>query len=329
VVRVPAKDVPHGLSADEYVKLSIQYSLLGWPKQAVTAARKAFESGKASRRGIFKDLNPQDAQKFAPLFELLETTFEFQEQASDAVKRSLSALQSAAEFADQKLDEFEPLGDLKKELKGAFDFFGEQAGKYFGKTLEEYILPAFGLPTRDLPEGLMAIEYLYLAQRYKEMGWTEQARDACLKVRELEPGSETADLAMRFLRTRLPKQPIPHSAVEKNIEGYNQLSRGDLDGAEKTFRSLTRSFESFEWPYGNLGLIYIRKGEIERAKSVLWKALDLNADYLNAWLHLARAWAACLELSEARSCIRKALSLDPEDRQAKSLEEIINVLGTL
>ncbi len=329
MVRVPAKEVPHGLSADEYVKLSIQYSLLGWPKQALTAARKAFESGKTSRRGLFKDLNPQEARKFAPLLEFLEGTFEFQEQASDAVKKSLTALQAAAELADQKLDEFEPLSDIKREMKSAFDFVSEQAGKYFGKTLEEYILPALGLPTRDLPEGLAASEYLELAHRYKEMGWTEQSRDACFKVRELEPGSDYEEAAMRFLRTRLPRQPVPHHAVEKNIEGYHQLSRGDLDGAEKTFRALTRSFESFEWPYGNLGLIYIRKGEIERAKSVLWKALDLNADYLNAWLHLARAWAACLELSEARSCIRKALSLDPDDRQAKSLEEIINVLGTL
>ncbi|HEY9759418.1 MAG TPA: hypothetical protein V6C97_29945 [Oculatellaceae cyanobacterium] len=328
-MRVPAKEVPHGLSADEYVKLSIQYSLLGWPKQALTAARKAFESGKASRRGIFKDLNPQDARKFAPLFEFLENTFEFQEQASDAFKKSLTALQAAAELADQKMDEFEPLSDIKREIKGAVDFFGEQAGKYFGKTLEEYILPALGLPTRDLPEGLTAGEYLDLAQRYKEMGWTEQSRDACFKVRELEPGSDYAEIAMRFLRTRLPRQPVPHHAVQRNIEGYNQLSRGDLDGAEKTFRALTRTYENFEWPYGNLGLIYIRKGELERAKSVLWKALDLNGDYINAWLHLARAWAACLELSEARSCIRKALQLDPADRQAKSLEEIITVLGTM
>jgi tetratricopeptide (TPR) repeat protein len=161
------------------------------------------------------------------------------------------------------------------------------------------------------------------------MGWTEQARDACLKVRELEPDSDVCGLAMRYLRTRLPRQPVPHQAVERNIEGFNQLARGDLEGAEKTFRALIRQYDSFEWPYGNLGLIYIRKGEIERAKDVLWKALDLNADYLNAWLHLARAWAACLDLSEARSCIKKALSLDPEDRQARSLEEVVNVLGSL
>lgn len=329
MVRVPAREVPHGLSADEYVKLSIQYSLLGWPKQALTAARKAFESGKSSHRGLFKDLDPQDARKFAPLLEFLESTVEFQEQASAAVKKSIMTLQAAAQLADQKMDEFEPLSEIKRELKSAFDFIGLQAGKYFGKTLDEYILPALGLPTRDLPEGLSAFEYLELAHRYKEMGWTEQSRDACIKVRELEPDTELAEAALRYLRTRLPKQPVPHRAVEKNIEGYNQLSQGDLDGAEKIFRNLTRTYETFEWPYGNLGLIYIRKGEIERAKSVLWKALDLNADYLNAWLHLARAWAACLELSEARSCIRKALSLDPDDRQARSLEEIINVLGTL
>jgi tetratricopeptide (TPR) repeat protein len=300
-----------------------------WPRQAITSARKAAESGKGFKRGPLRDIDPGEMRKLGSVLELFEGTFEFQEQAGETLRETFDALRSAAELADQKMDEFEPLGEIKRELKGAIDFFGQSAAKLFGQAIEEVLYPILGLPTRDLPEGLTASAYYDLAQRYKSMGWTEQARDACLQVREIDPDSEVADLAMRFLRTRIPRLPVPHAAVQKNIEGYNELARGDLEAAERTFKALTKDYSDFEWPYGNLGLLYIRKGEIDRAKEVLWKALDLNGNYVNAWVHLARARAICLELSDARTCIDKAMALDPDDHNAKSLNEVINFLSAL
>lgn len=326
---IPAKEVPHGLSADEYIKLSIQYFLMYWPKQAITSARKAAESGKGFKRGPLRDINPGDMRKFSSILELFEGTFQFQEQAGETMRVAFDALRTAAELADEKLDEYEPLAEIKRELKNAFDFFGENAAKLIKTTMDELILPALGLPTRDLPEDLGASEYYELAQKYKSMGWTEQARDACLKVREIDPASDVAELAMRLLRTRIPRHPIPHAAVQKNIEGHNQLLSGDLIAAERTFRSLIAQYSDFEWPYGNLGLLYIRQGALDDAKNILEKALDLNENYVNAWVHLARAHAVCLELSTARTCVNKALALDPEDHNAKSLDEVINFLGAL
>lgn len=92
---------------------------------------------------------------------------------------------------------------------------------------------------------------------------------------------------------------------------------------------MTREYADFEWPWGNLGLLLIRRGEIEKAQETLNKALDLNADYFKAWLHLARAKAVVLELAGARKCVEKALALNPQDGGAKTLLEVINLLSSL
>jgi tetratricopeptide (TPR) repeat protein len=326
---IPAREVPHGLTADEYLKLSIQYFLMYWPKQAIISARKAAESGKGFKRGPLQDLDPTQMRQFGSVLELFEGTFEFQEQAGQTLRESLKALGEAAEIANKQIEEFEPFAEIKREIENVFNYFSKSATQFFGKTIEEVIYPALGLPTRDLPEGLAAWEYFELAQKYKALGWTEQSRDACMKVHEMEPNSELDSMAMRFLRTRVPRQPVPHAAVQRNIEGHNQLTAGDLVSAEKTFKALLLQYSDFEWPYGNLGLLRIRKGDVVGAKKVLEKALDLNGNYINAWLHLARAHAVCLELGDARVCVDKALSLDPDDSNGKALKEVINFLSAL
>src|ERR1700722_17370107 len=117
------------------------------------------------------------------------------------------------------------------------------------------------------------------------MGWTEQARDALLLANEIDP-TEVGPRALRYLKTKIPRHPVPHHAVQKNIEGYSQFLRGDVSGAMKTFEELVDQYPDFEWPYGNLGAVYIKQGKLSNAQSILNKALDINESYLNGWLHL-------------------------------------------
>jgi tetratricopeptide (TPR) repeat protein len=160
------------------------------------------------------------------------------------------------------------------------------------------------------------------------MGWTEQARDALLLANELDP-DEIGPKAIRFLRTKIPKHPVPHHAVKKNIWGHNLLVRGELVEAQRTFEDLIKSYPDFEWAYGNLGAVYIQQGKINNAKNILNKALDINDNYLNAWLHLARVKAAVLEIREAQTCVDKALRLDPEDQAAQTLKTLIDFLSSI
>lgn len=325
---LPTREVPLGLTGDEYLKLSIQYMVMGWKKQMVIAAKRAMENG-SDLRALAGQLSEDDYKTLGQLFGFLETTMEFNDQAGEVVKSAVDAMQEFALAADKALDEFLPLGDVKQDIQDTLKGWFKQASDALSKTVEEVVMPALGLPGRELPQGLTAEEYFRLGQQYKAMGWTEQARDALLLVKEIEPDGEVCEKAMRFLRTKVPRQPVPHHAVQRNIAGHNQLVAGQLDAAKKQFEKLIEDYPQFEWPYGNLGAVYLQMGEFEKAKDTLWKALDLNPDYVNAWIHLGRTHAALLEMFDANRSLDKALKLDPDDEAAKAIKQMLDLLSSL
>ncbi|CAN5664025.1 hypothetical protein BH10CYA1_BH10CYA1_51940 [soil metagenome] len=325
---VPAKDVPLGLTADEYLKLSIQYLLMNWKKQMIIAAKKAMEGGNPMKKHKVEGLSDEEYKKLGMMLGIVETTMEIGDQANEVVRGAFDAMQQAANFADQALNEFEPINEVKNDLQNALKWWADQASEAISKAVEEIVLPVLGLPTRDVPEGLSADEYFRIANQYKSMGWTEQARDALLMANEKDP-NDVGPKALRYLKTKIPRHPVPHHAVKKNIWGHSLFLRGELDEAKKTFEELIKNYPDFEWPYGNLGAVYIQQGKISNAKDVLSKAIDINGDYLNAWLHLARARAAVLEVREAQSCIDKAMRLDPDDQTVQSLKTLIEFLSSI
>lgn len=324
---IPTRDVPEGLNADEYFRLSIQYLLLGWKKQMVTAAKKAAEL-KADLRGKLPyDLKTQDYESIGIALGVVEGAMDIAQTASQAFQDTWKILLGAVTAADQALDDVEPLSEIKKEFRSAFDFFSKEVGNFLNKTFEETILPAFGVPGRDLPENLTAEEYMQLGKHYKNLGWCEQARDALEKAIETAPDDQLSEQARRYLRTRIPRLPVPHHAVQANIQGFNQFSRGDLEAARKTFEKIVREYPDFEWARGNLGTVYSQLGELERAEDVLLDVLAYNPSYLNGWLHLARLKAAKLEVFEANRHLEKALKLDPDDEGARALKQVVDFLS--
>ncbi|HEY9679826.1 MAG TPA: tetratricopeptide repeat protein [Drouetiella sp.] len=182
------------------------------------------------------------------------------------------------------------------------------------------------LPPREVPEGLSAAEYYKLGVQYKSMGWTEQARDALTLAVEDESDMETNVQAKRFLRTKIPRFPVPLLAEQKNIEGFNLMATGDVDAAKITFEELIDQFPDFEWPYGNLAVLCLHSGEIPKAKELLEKALSINPDYVNGWLHMATAKGLELDLEGARKCVERALQSDPTDTAAKAMRDALDEL---
>lgn len=182
------------------------------------------------------------------------------------------------------------------------------------------------LPPRDVPEGLTASEYYKLGVQYKSMGWTEQARDALTMAAEDGSDPDVTESARRFLRTKIPRFPVPLLAEQKNIEGFNQMATGDALGARTTFEELIREFPDFEWPYGNLSVLYLQEGQTERAKDLLDKALAINPHYVNGWLHMATARGLELDFDGAKDCVRKALDSDPTDPAALAMKEALDGL---
>jgi tetratricopeptide (TPR) repeat protein len=324
---IPTKDVPEGLSAEEYFRLSIQYLLLGWKKQMVTAARRAAELRANLQGKLPYDLKSEDYEKIGTALGIVEGAMDIANSASEVLSETWNLLSQAVSAADQALDDDEQVSQIKNEIKTAFSSLVREVGDLFNKTFEEAILPVLGIPGRDLPENLTADEYFSLAKHYKRLGWCEQARDALEKTLEIADDQTMAEAARRYLKTRIPRMPVPHHAVQKNIQGFNQLARGDVQAARHTFELLVRDYPDFEWSRANLGAVYCRIGELEKAEETLSEALDFNPNYLNGWLHLARLKAAKLQVAEAQRYIDKAIRLDPEDESAKALKQVVDFLS--
>ncbi len=73
--------------------------------------------------------------------------------------------------------------------------------------------------------------------------------------------------------------------------------------------------------YGNLASLYTKANRFKEAQITVQKALDFNPNYLNGWLHLARAFSAEGDKVSAMRCVKRALDIDPASDDAKQLED--------
>lgn len=173
--------------------------------------------------------------------------------------------------------------------------------------------------TKTVPDGKTAQEYWHMGMSYKDMGWTEQSRDALNRAIKLGAGTNTAVKAKRYLETKLPRYPATEDAVEMNIEAYN-LSAFTPDQAERKWKECIAKYPKFEWAYSNLGSQYVEQGRYKEGEELLNKALEINPSYLNAWIHLARLKRQQKDFEGAKECLDKAAALDPDDATAKLLK---------
>jgi len=313
---LPPDKVPDGLSADEYMRLGLQYSLMGRTQEAAeamnrSAAAKGAEGDTPSDEKVQYQAGAQfGASLISLLMKSLVPNSDKENDGGSAGKKDLfedlrSQLQ-AQKVPDEKIDEF--IGLIRQ-------------------SVDQMKHAKAGVPPRDVPQGLSAQEYCDLGKRYKEAGWMEQSRDALQFAIEADPEGETGLLAQRYLRTKLPRRPVPLVAEKENICGFNQMFAGDLESARKTFEGLIKTYPDFEWPYGNLGSLLVRQGEPERALKILDQALEINPHYVNAWLHRARAMAILSRYGEAQECLDRALEADPDDHTISSLKSLIDQLS--
>lgn len=185
------------------------------------------------------------------------------------------------------------------------------------------------LPPRDVPEGLSPKDYLSLGIKYKSLGWTEQARDAFTLAHEIDEAGDVGETARRYLKTKIPRYPVPLVAEQKNIQGFNLMAMGDTDAAKKTFEELIKQFPDFEWPYGNLSVIYLEDGQTLEAKELLARALKINPNYVNGWLQLATAKGLEEDYDGAEECVNRALESDPEDSLSMNMKKALTQLKNL
>lgn len=347
----PPDQVPEGLSAQEYQRLVALYTLMGRHTHATRALSylSQLRSGRGQAGEKEKEGEQAGAEFASALMQYLKQISHEEDgeeesggdAASEASKpgkedssarhRNVSGGAAGKELEDGKAgglsrnEEDDPIYSMKEQLM-SIGLTAEEAEEYLvklKKALQEMTKPE--PPPREVPEDLGAREYWELALRYKQVGWTEQARDALIMAIEIDGDGVVGRKAQCFLRSKIPKFPVPLMAEQMNIQGYNQMFTNEKE-AKKTFKELVNQYPDFEWPYGNLGSLLIKEGDLGAAEEVLKQAVVINPYYINAWLHLSRVYAIESRYSEADECLERVLAIDPADPNWPGIRELVDQL---
>lgn len=312
---LPPDELPTGLSTREYRRLGIKYLLMGKNDQATEAFTLGYEDPgtPTNGEGAEDEAARRDYQQGA----------KFGANLTNAVMKLLQQHNSNDESG---VSSQEHLDDIRAQL-GALGVPEDKVAKFIEELVE--VVSVAGSeepPPRVVPTDLSPREFYELGVHYKELGWTEQARDALTYAIEGDSEGDWGTKAKRFLQARLPRHPVPLMAEQRNISGYNLMMAGDISGAKDAFEALIAEYPDFEWPYGNLGFLYLGEGNISKSKSILEKALSLNPNYLNGWLHLARVRALSDQFHGAYECLDRASAILPDNADADKLKEFIKEL---
>jgi len=316
---VPPDELPEGLSTNEYRKLAALYGLMGRVELAVEATLRAegepdAPEPDADSATIGTDAGLALARSFLSAMRKAIGT------GTDASADGINSHEAAGST--------DPFDEIRQQLSAIG--VPEEDSMQWVENLAQRVTEmkeAADPPPTEVPRGLTASGYWDLGQKYKEVGWTEQAREALQYAIDLDRGGELGRKALTFLRSRIPRVPVTPVAVAGNVLGFNQWARGDLEGARQTFQTLMREYPDFEWPYGNLGALLIQTGDLDGANAVLEQAVAMNPNYLNAWVHLAKLHGINSDFDAAYRCLDRAEEIDPEETGIISIRRAIEDLA--
>ncbi len=148
-----------------------------------------------------------------------------------------------------------------------------------------------------------------MARKAMDEGAIENARAALQTVVDNDAG-QLHKIAALFLKTRLPKQPVPPAAEQLNIAASQSLGRsGKL--AESLWQESIRKYPNFEWPYCNLAGCYRNENRDPEAEQLLKHALALNPNYFDAYFKLVELSLDHGDMTAAKRYLQQMIALDP------------------
>lgn len=277
---LPPKEVPEGLTATEYQRLTIRYQMLKWPKQMAASSRYSMAAA--------GDAVPEETRrKVGALMAALEITFTVND-AVNAVRGTVEeAVRLAGSEAGKVIDRNETLAKAKRNVGNVFSLANDLANSALHKVVEGVVLPRIGLPIEYLPEGLSQSDYLKMGARYEQLGFAEQARSALEKT--ISQGSDTIQgrRAKIRLRTRIPRDKVSDDATRRYVDALKLYITQEIVDAKAKLELLIREYPDFEWPYIQLGHILLTAGEVDRALDLAAKVVRQNPNMIKGWLMLS------------------------------------------
>ncbi len=146
---------------------------------------------------------------------------------------------------------------------------------------------------------------------------------ACASGPGEQPETTTAESGVfnAVLPSVAPERPNPYlrgsrarvsDAERQTFARAQQAMRdGDWPVARSALESLTQSSPKLSGPWLNLGIVWQKLGQPEKARVALEKAIDANPDNLDAYNHLAVLLREAGEFEQARDVYQRALAVWP------------------
>ncbi|MEZ4543017.1 MAG: hypothetical protein R3C24_03845 [Cyanobacteriota/Melainabacteria group bacterium] len=323
---------PAGLSPRSYCKLALQYHLMGNVRQSIKAGRLALAGDKEDFDGTpLENISESDLSLLRKILDNLDEGVSFSADFMGGARRLLLDLgfriQETNERADQWLAPHQFFRILKFGVEESARLLGEKAGATFSTLVHSVIVAT--QPSRDVPSGLKAGDYLVLGKRYLALFWPEQARDALEHVLELVPSGPEREQAEKLLLTKVPLHPVPYLAVKRFINARRLASLGRGREAREAYRLLVEDYPEFEWALEQYAIQRIQDGEVEEALDLLDRILASNEGYVSAYLHKARAHAIKGEVFESQTALDRATRLDPGWEEISVLRQTVAMMARL
>jgi len=305
---------------------------MGNVRQCIKAGRLALAGDKDDFDGTpLENISEADLGFLRKLLDNLDEGVSFSAEFMGGTRRILRdfgfRIQETNERADQLLAPHQFFRILKFGVEESARLLGEKAGATLSTLVHSVIVATH--PSREVPQGLKAIDYLGLGKRYLALFWPEQARDALAQVLELVSSGPEREAAEKLLLTKVPLHPVPYLAVKRFIDARRLSSLGRGKEAREAYRLLVEDYPEFEWALEQYAIQRIQDGEVEEALDLLERIVSINPGYISAYLHKARAHAIKGDVFESQTALDRATRLDPAWEEISILRQTVAMMARL
>ena len=133
--------------------------------------------------------------------------------------------------------------------------------------------------------------------------------------------SGNAELAAKYYREALdenPNEPLLHYKLARALDKTNDIA-GEKAALERALQLNPRLAEA----QNQMGYLAVRAGDAPQAEAYFRAAVAASPSYIVGWVNLAATLASQARWSQARQAIQQALQIDPENAEARQLDQAI------
>ncbi|MBN2188954.1 MAG: tetratricopeptide repeat protein [Chitinispirillaceae bacterium] len=181
------------------------------------------------------------------------------------------------------------------------------------------------LQLSNIEAGSAVVQYNLAVASYN-LGDVEDAWRYYGRARELDPKIHNADIEKRYAAAHASpgKDRISISPTDSLYNAAVDLQNtGNDSAAEKLYREIVLSDSLYNLAWNNLGAIYGKWGEIEKAEHSYRKAVEKKHDIPETYANLVNLYIELEEFSKARQWLIKGEGHNPESDLLKELRKKI------